>query len=65
MLLTDDVYGTFVNDFRSLLGELPETPSVSTPTPKYVGCTGWRLGVIAVHENNIFDKMIAKLPDAT
>src|SRR5882724_2927761 len=24
MLLTDDVYGTFVNDFRSLLGELPE-----------------------------------------
>src|SRR5438046_2860294 len=24
---------------------------------------GWRLGVIAVHEDNIFDKMIAKLPD--
>src|ERR1700730_17615716 len=24
MLLTDDVYGTFVNDFRSLLGELPQ-----------------------------------------
>src|SRR5207245_5573634 len=23
MLLTDDVYGTFVPDFRSLLGELP------------------------------------------
>jgi len=31
---------------------------------KYVGGTGWRLGVIAVHEDNIFDKMIAKLPDA-
>ncbi len=24
MLLTDDVYGTFVNDFRSLLGEIPQ-----------------------------------------
>jgi aspartate 4-decarboxylase len=23
MLLTDDVYGTFVDDFRSVLGELP------------------------------------------
>jgi aspartate/methionine/tyrosine aminotransferase len=29
---------------------------------KYFGCTGWRLGVIAIHEDNIFDKMIAKLP---
>src|SRR4029078_3704068 len=26
-------------------------------------CTGWRLGTIAIHEDNIFDKMIAKLPD--
>ncbi|MBL8582455.1 MAG: aspartate 4-decarboxylase, partial [Rhizobiaceae bacterium] len=25
------------------------------------GCTGWRLGVTAVHEDNIFDRMIAKL----
>ena len=64
MLLTDDVYGTFVNDFRSLLGELPENTIGVYSYSKYVGCTGWRLGVIAVHENNIFDKMIAKLPDA-
>ena len=64
MLLTDDVYGTFVNDFRSLLGELPQNTIGVYSYSKYVGCTGWRLGVIAVHENNIFDKMIAKLPDA-
>jgi aspartate 4-decarboxylase len=64
MVLTDDVYGTFVNDFRSLLGELPENTIGVYSYSKYVGCTGWRLGVIAVHENNIFDKMIAKLPDA-
>src|SRR5712675_727993 len=64
MLLTDDVYGTFVDDFRSLLGELPQNTIGVYSYSKYFGCTGWRLGVIAVHENNIFDKMIAKLPDA-
>jgi len=64
MILTDDVYGTFVHDFRSLLGELPQNTIGVYSYSKYVGCTGWRLGVIAVHEDNIFDKMIAKLPDA-
>ena len=64
MLLTDDVYGTFVDDFRSLLGELPQNTIGVYSYSKYFGCTGWRLGVIAMHEDNIFDKMIAKLPDA-
>ena len=64
MLLTDDVYGTFVDDFRSLLGELPHNTIGVYSYSKYFGCTGWRLGVIAVHEDNIYDKMIAKLPDA-
>jgi aspartate 4-decarboxylase len=63
MLLTDDVYGTFVEDFRSLLGELPQNTIGVYSYSKYFGCTGWRLGVIAVHEDNIFDRMIAKLPD--
>jgi aspartate 4-decarboxylase len=62
MLLTDDVYGTFVHDFRSLMGELPQNTIGVYSYSKYVGGTGWRLGVIAVHENNIFDQMIAKLP---
>ena len=62
MLLTDDVYGTFVNDFRSLLGELPQNTIGVYSYSKYFGCTGWRLGTIAIHEDNIFDKMIAKLP---
>ena len=63
MLLTDDVYGTFVNDFRSLMGELPYNTIGVYSYSKYFGCTGWRLGTIAIHEDNIFDKMIAKLPD--
>src|SRR5258705_3154670 len=61
MLLTDDVDGTFVDDFRSLLGELPQNTIGVYSYSKYFGCTGWRLGVIAIHQDNIFDKMIAKL----
>ena len=48
MLLTDDVYGTFVDDFRSLLGELPQNTIGVYSYSKYFGCTGWRLGVIAI-----------------
>jgi len=62
MLLTDDVYGTFVPGFRSLLAELPHNTIGVYSYSKYFGATGWRLGVIAVHEDNIFDRMIAKLP---
>jgi aspartate 4-decarboxylase len=64
MLLTDDVYGTFVPEFRSLLGELPHNTIGVYSYSKYFGCTGWRLGVISLHQDNIYDKMIAKLPDA-
>src|SRR5262245_57527372 len=60
MLLTDDVYGTFVPGFRSLLGELPHNTIGVYSYSKYFGCTGWRLGVIALHEDNVYDKMIAK-----
>jgi len=62
MLLTDDVYGTFVPGFRSLLGELPQNTIGVYSYSKYFGCTGWRLGVIAIHQDNIFDRAIAKLP---
>jgi aspartate 4-decarboxylase len=62
MLLTDDVYGTLVPDFRSLLGELPQNTIGVYSYSKYFGATGWRLGIIAIHENNIFDKKIAQLP---
>ena len=63
MLLTDDVYGTFVPGFRSLMAELPYNTIGVYSYSKYFGCTGWRLGVIALHEKNILDDMIAKLPE--
>src|SRR5688572_10962664 len=63
MLLTDDVYGTFVPGFRSLLGEFPRNTIGVYSYSKYFGCTGWRLGTIALHEDNIIDEMIAKHPE--
>ena len=63
MVLTDDVYGTFVPGFRSLLGAFPYNTIGVYSYSKYFGCTGWRLGVIAVHEDNLFDQLIAKHPE--
>ncbi|WP_112662515.1 bifunctional aspartate transaminase/aspartate 4-decarboxylase [Microvirga flavescens] len=64
IILTDDVYGTFVPHFRSLMAELPHNTIGVYSYSKYFGCTGWRLGVIALHQDNIIDKMIAKHPKA-
>jgi aspartate 4-decarboxylase len=63
ILLTDDVYGTFVPGFRSLMGEFPRNTIGVYSYSKYFGCTGWRLGTVAVHEDNIFDEMIARHPE--
>ncbi len=63
MFITDDVYGTFVPGFRSLMAEVPHNTLGVYSFSKYFGCTGWRLGVIAVHQENIFDQMIKELPE--
>lgn len=61
MIITDDVYGTFVNNFRSLMAVIPHNTITVYSFSKYFGCTGWRLGTIAIHEDNIYDKKIANL----
>ena len=62
MIITDDVYGTFVPHFKSLMYELPLNTLCVYSFSKYFGATGWRLAVIALSENNIYDEMIAALP---
>jgi aspartate 4-decarboxylase len=64
LVLTDDVYGTFVNGFRSLAADLPHNTILVYSFSKYFGCTGWRLGVVAVHEDNVIDQMIARQPES-
>ncbi|MFF4101728.1 bifunctional aspartate transaminase/aspartate 4-decarboxylase [Streptomyces sp. NPDC001903] len=62
LIVTDDVYGTFVPGFRSLAAELPRNTVLVYSYSKHYGATGWRLGVIGLHEDNLVDEMIAELP---
>lgn len=62
MILTDDVYGTFVPGFVSLMQDLPANTLCVYSFSKYFGATGWRLGVIALHENNVYDHMLTAIP---
>ena len=63
MVITDDVYGTFSPHFRSFMAELPHNTLCVYSFSKYFGATGWRDAVIALHEDNIYDKQIARLPE--
>ncbi|CAM2930015.1 bifunctional aspartate transaminase/aspartate 4-decarboxylase [Cupriavidus taiwanensis] len=65
IILTDDVYGTFADNFVSLFAMCPKNTILVYSFSKYFGATGWRLGVIATHRDNIFDLQIGKLPEAT
>ncbi|WP_238883158.1 aspartate 4-decarboxylase [Clostridium sp. YIM B02551] len=63
MIISDDVYGTFVDNFRSLMADLPYNTIGVYSFSKYFGVTGWRLGTIALHEDNVFDQLIKNLPE--
>lgn len=62
MIISDDVYGTFIHGFESLMAKLPYNTIGTYSYSKYFGVTGWRLGTIALHEENVFDKLIKELP---
>lgn len=63
IVITDDVYGTFVPGFVSLMAALPRNTLTVYSFSKYFGCTGWRLGAIALHPNNVLDAKLKALPD--
>jgi aspartate 4-decarboxylase len=65
IVVTDDVYGTFADDFVSLFAKCPYNTLCVYSFSKYFGATGWRLGVIGLHENNVLDDAIARLPAKT
>jgi len=62
ILLTDDVYGTFADDFVSLFALCPKNTILVYSYSKYFGATGWRLGAIATHRENVLDQQLAALP---
>ena len=62
IILTDDVYGTLADDFVSLFATCPHNTILAYSYSKYFGATGRRLGVIAMHEDNVLDQRLAALP---
>ncbi|MCH4056014.1 MAG: bifunctional aspartate transaminase/aspartate 4-decarboxylase [Acetobacter fabarum] len=64
IIVTDDVYGTFADDFRSIYAICPYNTVLVYSFSKYFGSTGWRLGVVAMHQNNVLDHALAALPEA-
>ncbi len=63
MIITDDVYGTFVENFKTIYSVAPHNTLLVYSFSKLYGVTGWRLGLIAANENNVFDELISKLPE--
>jgi len=64
IILTDDVYGTFTQGFVSLFAAIPDNTIGVYSWSKYFGATGWRLGIIALCEDNVLDRMLRDLPQA-
>lgn len=63
MIISDDVYSTFVDNFRSLMADLPYNTIGVYSFSKYFGVTGWRLGTIVLYEHNVFEKLLKELPE--
>ncbi len=61
MIVTDDVYGTFADDFLSIFSVCPYNTLCVYSFSKYFGATGWRLGTIVLGNDNIFDELIGNL----
>lgn len=65
IILTDDVYATFADNFTSLFAICPYNTILVYSFSKYFGATGWRMGVVATHKHNVIDELIARLPEKT
>lgn len=64
MVITDDVYGTFIKGFKSLMYVLPYNTLCLYSFSKYFGATGWRVAAMALRDGkNVFDDRLAALPE--
>jgi aspartate 4-decarboxylase len=63
IILTDDVYGTFVEDFQTVYSVLPHNTILVYSFSKLYGVTGWRVGMIAMNRDNVCDRLLAGLPE--
>jgi aspartate 4-decarboxylase len=63
LLVADESFGTFVDGFRSLADILPASTLSVYSFSRHFGSAGWRLGIVALHQDNAFDCALDELPD--
>lgn len=61
LIITDDVYGTFVPNFQTVYAVAPHNTILVYSFSKLFGATGWRLGLIGLNTDNICDRHLAAL----
>jgi len=61
IVISDDVYAAYAEGYRSLAAVVPRNTITVYSLSKYFGCTGWRLGLIGIREDNILDARLARL----
>ena len=64
IVISDTVYASFVDEYHDLSGLIPENTFGVYSFSKYFGVTGWRLGVIMIHEGCVVDRIVAGSPSA-
>ncbi|WP_461170969.1 bifunctional aspartate transaminase/aspartate 4-decarboxylase [Arthrobacter sp. Z1-15] len=62
IIITDDVYGTFADNYVSVFASCPRNTVCVYSFSKYFGATGWRLGTVALHRENVIDALLQDLP---
>ncbi len=60
VIINDTVYANFVEEFHTLAELIPENTIGCYSFSKYHGVTGWRLGVISVHDQCVVDRIISR-----
>ena len=63
IILTDDVYGTFAEDFQTVYSVMPYNTILVYSFSKLYGVTGWRTGIIAMNKENVCDRLLLELPE--
>jgi aspartate 4-decarboxylase len=60
IIIEDNVYAPFVDEFNDFMEIIPENTIGVYSFSKYFGVTGCRLGTITIHNNNIIDNVLLK-----
>lgn len=61
IILSDNVYAPFVNEYNSLLDSCPRNTIEVYSLSKFFGTTGWRLGIVMIRKENRLNDLIKNL----